>query len=561
MFNAHQDWAAQHPDHAQFMRNDTWAEYHGYNPDPTLNNYSGIYPLACLQNARTSLIRSLKYDSSDLLERIKPKIGIGSSYGPPLRLSPPGVRQVASAALGSASASRPTGNLVYVPTARPSTTTKDTTLKTLSSTQNASASTEKMPKSDLIKNTEQMTPLTAVTTTTSASCDQPQRVPGSSQQPIGTTLTSSALNIQQRASGSIEQTGGYNKSAKPAEYQAKSSSNLVSSVHAQNRQSSKESFESNLILIPTEDFGDEDIYIIEDLSYLKRKLTMENSEEPSLAKKMKPLTESSPSTDKTLQQIYKCDFCNYRGSTITGMEFHLEQAKHFSASLYNMNGPNMVSVEQKLAVKNKLCKNQTLAVVCPECKDLFEDIFMCAVHYRYMHGHNMSTNGCYSVCPIIHQETVLVLQAAQCKKCNESFTKQKDLHKHWEKYKDHHPVQKALCSEKSFALYSCMYCNKSFYGDFLSCKAHVLDHKVKNALRSVSSLKVQYIMLPNRTEEVPPFAEKSDQDGYNDELMMLTNMKKHLHGMSASKAKVKLVDQRMKYLQGFSNAKMGGFLN
>ena len=216
-----------------------------------------------------------------------------------------------------------------------------------------------------------------------------------------------------------------------------------------------------------------------------------------------------------------------------------------------------MAVEKKLAVKHKSVKNEALVVVCPACHDLFEDIFMCGMHYKYAHG-GASNNGFYAVTPVIHTQNVVVHQQPQCQKCGAVFDKQRTLHKHWADTPSHDPLTKPL-QEAAFAIYACVYCNKTFMGDFLSCKCHVLGHRDSSGKeRAVCAVKVTHIMKPGRGEELLPPSEALLLNGLEDEVKTLKNMVTHFNGMSGTKSKVEMCQKRIKYLQQFRYKHTGG---
>lgn len=421
----------------------------GYKPDPKLPPYTGPYPVEQLQKARSSLIDSLLHDSSDIIQRVKPKIGIASCYGSAYEIIPP--------VLSSSSNS------------------------TVSAAQGSS-----------------------VDTSTSFAAQPRARAVRHNLLTVPTATCSSNSGLS-----SVKDSRFASDEVNPLEVNLKRSTSTAS---------------------------------------LKRKAVDDISE----VKSKKSSVEQS-CEDAADAQIYKCDFCHFQCNTLNFVEHHLKEAKHFSASLYNTKRGKLISVVKKLAVRNKKGKNEALVVVCPGCYDIFEDIFMCGVHYKYTHG-GESNSGFYSVCPVIYQETVVVYQSATCHVCKVVYDRQKNLHRHWDREPSHHPLSKALPS-KAFALYSCLYCEKTFHTDFLCCKSHVLGHKDhNNKFRTHSALKVRHIMLPTRNDEVLPLSESLSQDGFADELAMLRNMRKHFSGMSGTKSKVKMIDERIQYLTQFRDA-------
>ncbi len=249
---------------------------------------------------------------------------------------------------------------------------------------------------------------------------------------------------------------------------------------------------------------------------------------------------------------FKCDFCTFQNASQPIMENHLQQARHFSASQYQAVHTDtqikLIAVHKKVAIKNKHGKNEALVVVCPKCHDIFEDIFMCGLHYKYKHG---GSNGAYCICPVIHSGIAVVMADFSCLKCNKLFLGNKALLMHWQVCPSHHPESKQKPAV-AFALYSCMYCNKTFYENFNSCKSHVLSAHSGSKIQL--ALKVRHIMKPMRPEELPPETEKPEEDGISEELTTLRKMKTHFKTMGGTKKKVKHINSIMNDLKGIQKA-------
>jgi len=88
--------------------------------------------------------------------------------------------------------------------------------------------------------------------------------------------------------------------------------------------------------------------------------------------------------------IFKCDFCRVTADTSTAMDAHLLGSKHLSASEFGARAAlggctELVFVERVLAVRNCAIRNKSSVVACPECRDVFDDVFTCALHFKYDH--------------------------------------------------------------------------------------------------------------------------------------------------------------------------------
>ena len=329
----------------------------------------------------------------------------------------------------------------------------------------------------------------------------------------------------------------------------------------------------NLVVIPRADSVEYDNFVPVRNAGVSGMSNMKNYATPQVRFKRKVSTEAQPQTskrsrgtavvtntslnqddnDEQCRDVFKCDFCTFTCIQKPQMEEHLVNSQHFSGSIYqaescttNSSGYKLLATHKMLAVKNRHSKAKALVVVCPECKDIFEDIFMCGMHHKYNHG---SVHGFYSICPVIHHETVTVPVEPWCSKCQMRFPKQRSLHNHWMQLPDHHPVAKPT-NKRVFVLYICPYCQKIFYDNFLNCKSHVLDRHVTPGAgdRGILALEIKHVLIPMRKEELPPFSNVNTQDGLEDELTILLNMKRHFREMSAQKQKLDAINKRISQL-------------
>ena len=418
-----------------------------WNPDPRLQ-YRGKYPVFELVKARQALIDAVSNRRSEILERLKPRIGIPSAFGKPVPLLAP--LHPPTQELGSSTT---------VPSSGEESPPKRRRLTHTVTSSAASTSTEKTDKNDTSVHDEH------------------------------------ASNVIDLTEDVKEDSGGFQ-----SERWVASSSSVANAV-----------------------------------THIER---------------------------EELVDRLKCDFCPFtaNASNVFAMQEHLKKAQHFSASVYKMrqnagNKGEVVYVEKQLALKNKYGKNKCLIVVCPVCNDVFEDIFMCGLHYKNRHG---GQEGSYAICPMIHEENVAIHVLPVCDPCMKQFDSVRTLHEHWQKVPSHHPVTRPL-PNTAFALFVCLFCDMTFYNNFFSCKSHIINHTKKASGTEpmcVSYMKVCYVLKPVKCEKLPPMKEDLDGDksSMQQNLNTLRGMKRHFNKMGGSAQKRKNIDAEIRQLQQISNA-------
>ena len=420
-----------------------------WNPDPRLY-YRGKYPSFELSMARQVLIGTLSNTNSIVLERLKPRIGIHSAFGPPVPLLPP--MDPPTQSLGSAAAHTTSKSDEEVPSKRRRLTHEAASATVTSDTHDDESSSSKEVATKSSKNTHTSVQGELIDFTADVDIES---------------------NTQDAQSGSffLGDTGG------------------------------------------------------------------------------EPVTE-------TLKEMYKCDFCQFATGIIgtNEMQAHLQEKKHFSASMYKTrqtedNNVEFVYVVNKVALKNRNAKNEVLVVVCPKCNDVFEDIFMCGLHYKDRHG---GQHGFYAICPVIFQDTTVVENSPSCDSCNMRFESHRKLHEHWRNAPKHHLIPHPL-PETAFALFKCSVCNVTFYNNFYSCKSHLLNHNfVMNLGQSACSMEVRYIEKPTKSMELPPDMEDMEGgNGLQKSLNTLRNMKKHFKKMSGARYKRQLIGKEIKQQKSY----------
>ncbi len=494
---------------------------HPWPPSPYLQDYQGPYPKHELTYARQTLIWELTQTHSVILERVKPRLGINSRFGPAERIPPirrpsgpsvqcpVGVRNSLNATQKSASASSP-----------PVDTSHDSGVGDIFVTESPSekGALEKSSPSTLTK---------------SVSLDSGNAQVKKLTSPLNSTPVST-------------------KSVKSATIATPDSSSKIGQFWPVLSQ-----IDSATPLSVKDASG----------GLLKRKLhddwSPTGEDGPKRARTLVSLKSESQSTDVTsgshvngevVLKLYKCDMCMFNSMDKDKTLDHLLNSKHFTASLYNAKrsathrlGFDLISIETMMAVKNAAAKNSTLVIACPDCRDVFEDIFMCGIHHKYTHG---SANGLYSVCPVIRNEKIAVSLEPRCNTCGVTFDKHSSLHKHWQQEEMHHPLNDAVKSPNVFALYFCPGCRHCAF-NFLTCKCHIVSCSQACQLQSEGVvMEVQHVMQPTRREELPPFnTENGHIDGVQAELQVFRVMKKHFGKVLGTTQKLKNIRERVKTLR------------
>ena len=503
-------------------------------PTAYIYDYNGPYPIKELQSARQTLINCLKYPQFDVIERAKPKFGLSSKYGPGVAPPPVDVeahkqqQRALDAAVEARQHQQPT----------------TTTYHQLDMSADSS-----MCSTD--------------SGYTSGHVNVPHR--GSNFGSYGRTnlvnLTptrpekNNAPWISER-----NDTPGNSASSEmmtPASTPS-SAAALSFNTNDPNPDASYRSISPILELAAEVDKAPRST--TPNFPPRKRSLDSPVFDDTLPTKRLKLPSPGVENTSEVLQ-IFKCDFCSFVSDTEDEMQGHLVDAKHFAGSLYKASKATgkleFLSIDKMLAVKNTHSKASALVVTCSECHDVFEDIFMCGVHYQYMHGGDV---GLYSICPIIHHQTAAISVNLDCLVCKKPNAKPRDLFKHWESYPSHLPASKPS-HHKVFSLFICPYCHKTFHQDYdadnrmlQNCHSHVLNHRFDetHSSKQVFAIEVKHIMQTQRTEKLPPFNSGVDADGnypgLEDELSILRNTKRHFQAMGSSKHKLQTINTRLTLL-------------
>ena len=222
--------------------------------------------------------------------------------------------------------------------------------------------------------------------------------------------------------------------------------------------------------------------------------------------------------------VYKCDYCRVTAKSDAEITNHLSRSRHASASEYSIStggdgstgSTEFQAVERMLAVSNPDRSNcAALVIACPECRSIFNDIFICATHNKYEHG---ESDGCYAICPVIHSEKVEVGDTS-CAACQQRFADYDALVDHWVTLPDHSPMPQSTDS-RVFLVLTCPACKRTFNDDFLDCVIHMSgDHG------TVPWVEVRHVMLPQRRERLPPFScNRHSKGGLRDEAAVLSRL-------------------------------------
>ncbi len=456
-----------------------------WNPDPRLD-YNGKYPAFELGMARQTLIASLRSSHSETLERLKPRIGIPSHYGPPVPLLPPISPPVA-------------------PPASPP-TSRHTDSNTFFSSED-----------DVILKKRRLSKKGSVTTSTVVRTD-PAESTDAEEPPIDPFAIVKDDSNESRDS---------NKSEDCDVIEMPQPSKEVIDLTDDDAQPS-----------PTADQQED----AQDASDVATKFALGDDFKEIVTQEF--------------VDIYKCDFCTFKTDDLdhTDIDTHLQNTKHYSASRYkawkreNQSAAEIAYVDRKLEVKKMQNKYEALVVLCPECSDVFEDIFMCGQHHKLVHG---SERGKFCVCPVVHRSTITVHNKPLCQMCRVRFNSHKDLHSHWKSQPQHHPVTRPV-PENALSLFICPYCEMTFVENFYGCKTHIMNHKMqKISDQAISAMKIRYVQKSQRCEEVPLTKEEvqGTKSALTDSIETLKRMKNHFSTMGSSGLKRKMIQHEIKQMR------------
>ncbi len=486
-----------------------------WNPDPRLH-YSGKYPTFELVKARQTLIASLQDTRSEVLERLKPRIGIPSRFGPPVPFLPP-----------SFPPTRDQGekeeNMCLI-------SSDDMVLKKRRLTNSSS-----VPASTV---TREESPRSKVSTSSSTNSKDSKTAKEDS--------VSKTLKEKDAANGAEAKGSDAAKSDVGRSSVSRKDDAVIATVVNQNVKHTKDDVikdaTSKNVIDLTEDTDADDS-------------DDDGTEGGGFGMGVGSFDITQLETER-LVTIYKCDHCQFKTNTGTygKLEEHLRNTLHYSASLCKARELSdgqmqLVYVEEKLAVTKKENQYEAMVVVCPSCGNIYQDIYMCADHSSWAHG---LERGVYSVCPVLFRDTVFVRNNPTCRVCQIPFLTFRELHDHWRKQKLHHPVRRPL-PENAFALYICSLCNLTFQGSYFDCENHVIG---KHATSPAGAVKVRYVQKALRSETI--MLSKEEINGGGDvakiNISTLTRMKKHLNkiGGTSKRLQKRKIKAQIKQLRKFS---------
>ena len=577
-------------------------------PPVTLVDYNGPYPKQQLEEARRILIRSLTHPVSDLLDQLKPRLGL-DSFRHGLAQKPPAVRKPPELVVDAQQQNvQPTatpvnvnnflghvGSINIVQSGR--TSVSPVASRTSYSRSNLHMLTS--PSADTSLNdssyhldtlfhespdkgyvTSAQPPVSPV----NASLSKGNNVvidltqgDENDQHRVTRTNSKRALDVVESASnkklkaGSSQQEVNASQSAAPDAAGVNTSPDCMSHTSGSSQDgnkavmasSSKESLSSSSdesqdeTSVPASSSKDGNASASTSSSKSIQKTPLSTVARSPMAAASTKSTTSKPEGSTTFT-IYKCDFCAYMNRIWLVMNEHLANAQHFSASLYNAtfdnNSVKLVSIKHMVAIMNEHSKSKGLVVACPVCQDVFEDIFMCSLHYKYTHDSDDSddtSGGYYTICPVIQHETVTMSRMPVCLKCSQKYESHTKLHKHWGNR--HHPLTAPPAGDRIFTIYNCPYCNKMFC-DFVVCKTHALTHKSGGDQQNgVVAIEVRHLLQPKRQEQLLPLdTDDSNIEGIKAELSILVNMRRYLKTLSGirfMKMKKRKIKERIRCLR------------
>ena len=241
-------------------------------------------------------------------------------------------------------------------------------------------------------------------------------------------------------------------------------------------------------------------------------------------------------TPHDVQSILKCDTCNFACEVMEELNAHLQMCCHYSGSRYRVvvgsgNRIDLVAVEEMLVAVNNPGYFARQIVSCPECNDIFEDVFMCSIHSRRIHGYDL---GCYTVSPVINEEVIDISAVPKCRACIKPFSKQADLNDHWKELPHHSPFKPT--GNQSFVLYMCGHknCKNITYDNVGFAINHGLTHiqKAASYFQKMNSVKVimKEVLQPKMKKRLPVF-DSEKQNGLVFEIEVLKRMKAFYTGV------------------------------
>ena len=248
-------------------------------------------------------------------------------------------------------------------------------------------------------------------------------------------------------------------------------------------------------------------------------------------------SDSALGSNPQTEDIYKCDTCSYASKDSDTVTKHLKDLSHSSASLYKAvietSQILLVSVVNMLDIVNNSAVFKSQIVVCPACKDVFKDIFMCGLHHKKEHG---SLHGQYCVCPVVAEEKY---KHDTCKMCMQQFTSTENLQEHWRKDPSHHPGTK---KRNGVTIYICEYknCKRLSYNNFMLALSHAAYHLRKKSSYSSNNSAGEFvgrqIVIPNVVYDLPPY-DSTHQNALRKELAVVQRLRHFYNQVAPSKSK------------------------
>ena len=415
-----------------FNRNRTSAQGNGdWNPDPNVD-YNGPYPVHQLQAARQVLINHLTYPRSDVLQRIMPRCGIGTRYGPGQRPPPlgPHVPYIISSPAPYAAAARPIeekdddeDNDCIVTASYPAfysnvnaspQATKQQQQQQLQ--QNERNSTGKKRAQDNSHDTTQNEPRIKSRKEEGKDSVSPDKKKEIVETASFIPLTMKPTDSEECKADAKPTSSGIKKDKIPflCESQSSQSESEVDDQGAKKHDDTPDGLRLEKI----------------------RNFRLWTTDDPHGA---------VPNTEI----IFKCDTCDFASRTQRMVTIHLADKCHYSCSAYRAVVKKeeilLVSVYRVLEITNEKAWMQAQVVRCPSCGDMFPDIFTCAMHHKHVHGGDNSVNGLYSVCQVMSEE---ILDVTKCPGCEETVSNYSAMRKH---YLHFPPLKKESNADTMFA--------------------------------------------------------------------------------------------------------------
>ncbi|XP_060584097.1 uncharacterized protein LOC132740250 [Ruditapes philippinarum] len=191
---------------------------------------------------------------------------------------------------------------------------------------------------------------------------------------------------------------------------------------------------------------------------------------------------------QSVQQILKCDFCDYRCTDLNDIEEHLQSVMHYSASRCDIDNAGEVVLKEKMISKNEKAKFKTAVMKCPSniCCTIFHEMSQCISHYNEKHWKMGAPRSQFALADIVKvDECSIVLKPPKCQLCSLELRSKSHMKKHL--IEKHLPLRDSFSKCKNKFILFCIDCEKSY-----SWIDEVISHlrKHKPSMHEVSTFNI-----------------------------------------------------------------------